>query len=466
MSKIAMAYEATTPALPAAGVGHFFFQGGSLYLQTASGTAPVGASGTFVAGPTGSSATYTGAGAIIAAVAAAVAALPTITNAVVEVLPGSYTGNVTLPAGVSLVARAGQGTVTMTGDLTLTATSGTQLVSGIKVNGDTVCDAGGASTATVYFTDCHFNTAALSDPALATNNSGWVLYLLNCILETPAGGIGAYGNASAATTFATRCQFRTQSVDSAYICGGTVISDCSFFGAITYAPGGINSHKLINTAIEFPLGPQAVAINLNVGITLNVYGWINVVNLLAAGQLTNLLGTLTVAPGTFLGAYQTATLPGTASDGALAWSTDALQLYIVQSGSWVTVGAMIAALALSWTQKQTFSYTQFNNATVVTAATDGNATRTMTDSSDAPMLRMTNVGARTVTLFTPLAGDEEQQWLIHDAARTASAATLTITAPGVVPLNGVAGGSVTITTDGGAKVLRVTSSLEWETVGS
>jgi hypothetical protein len=209
-----------------------------------------------------------------------------------------------------------------------------------------------------------------------------------------------------------------------------------------------------------------VAINLNVGITLNVYGWINVVNLLAAGQLTNLLGTLTVAPGTFLGAYQTATLPGTASDGALAWSTDALQLYIVQSGSWVTVGAMIAALALSWTQKQTFSYTQFNNATVVTAATDGNATRTMTDSSDAPMLRMTNVGARTVTLFTPLAGDEEQQWLIHDAARTASAATLTITAPGVVPLNGVAGGSVTITTDGGAKVLRVTSSLEWETVGS
>jgi hypothetical protein len=115
---------------------------------------------------------------------------------------------------------------------------------------------------------------------------------------------------------------------------------------------------------------------------------------------------------------------------------------------------------------QTFAYTQFDYATVVSALDDATLAYVMPDSSAPPLIRMTNAGARTVTLFTPVAGDEGRQWLIHDAARTASVGNLTITAPGVITLNGAAGGSEVITTDGGAKVLRVTSTLAWETVGS
>lgn len=88
--------------------------------------------------------------------------------------------------------------------------------------------------------------------------------------------------------------------------------------------------------------------------------------------------------------------------------------------------------------------------------------------TDAGRIRLTNTAARTVTLPASGAvalGDAGLEFVIHDAARTADSAAITITAPSGVTLNGVAASSVTLDAKGGAVVLRVVGANEWETVG-
>jgi hypothetical protein len=82
-----------------------------------------------------------------------------------------------------------------------------------------------------------------------------------------------------------------------------------------------------------------------------------------------------------------------------------------------------------------------------------------------PCIRMTNAAARAVVLFDPLAADSDLEWRIHDAARTADVAPITITAPAGVSLNGVVAGTLAMNTKGGAVLLRVTGPSAWETVG-
>lgn len=108
--------------------------------------------------------------------------------------------------------------------------------------------------------------------------------------------------------------------------------------------------------------------------------------------------------------------------------------------------------------------TRHKRAPRVDATTEAAATHTLTLGS-VPALRMTNAGARTVTLFAPAAADADLEWRIHDAARTADSAAITVTAPAGVTLNGVTAGSVTINTKGGALIVRVVGLNAWETVG-
>jgi hypothetical protein len=132
--------------------------------------------------------------------------------------------------------------------------------------------------------------------------------------------------------------------------------------------------------------------------------------------------------------------------------------------TWVT----ITTVAYTWTAEQTFSgVAAFTGRTRVTA-TDVAGTAYTLAVTDAGYLRLTNAAARTVTLPAAgavVAGDAGLEWRIHDAARSADTAAVTITAPAGVTLNGTSEGSVVLDTKGGAVIVRVTGANAWETVG-
>lgn len=108
--------------------------------------------------------------------------------------------------------------------------------------------------------------------------------------------------------------------------------------------------------------------------------------------------------------------------------------------------------------------TRHKRAPRVDATTEAGTTHTLALGS-LPALRMTNAAARAVTLFAPAAADADLEWRIHDAARTADSAPITVTAPAGVTLNGTVAGAVTINTKGGALIVRVVGLNAWETVG-
>lgn len=131
---------------------------------------------------------------------------------------------------------------------------------------------------------------------------------------------------------------------------------------------------------------------------------------------------------------------------------------------WVTTQSYLAGANI-WSGTQTFNNVTIQGITVVLSNDQPNGTYTLTNTART-RTRMTNASARLVTLFTPVSGEVGAEWQIHDAARTASTATLSVQAPIGSTLNGVSAGTVTVTTDGGVVVVRVTAANAWETVGS
>lgn len=155
-----------------------------------------------------------------------------------------------------------------------------------------------------------------------------------------------------------------------------------------------------------------------------------------------------------------------AVDGVLTTATSgaevgALDVY-ARSGGSLTRCARFAAAEIELDTIVSFAKAVRSVAQVVSGTTH---TLALTDAGN---LRCTNTAARTITL--PAAGvvtaaHAGLEWRIHDAARTADAANITITAPSGVTLNGVAASSVVLDTKGGAVIVRVVGLNEWETVG-
>lgn len=172
--------------------------------------------------------------------------------------------------------------------------------------------------------------------------------------------------------------------------------------------------------------------------------------------------------------------PGTPSAGGVLWynstasawqstaSPAAVGKFLRSNGTasptWDTVTLIALADANTWTGEQTFRYVSFTRA-VRSMARDISTTTGTLALADEGVIRMTNASARTLTLFAPAPEDAALEWRIHDAARTADAANITIQAPAGVTLNGVTAGSIKITTKGGAVIVRVTGDSAWETVG-
>ena len=164
---------------------------------------------------------------------------------------------------------------------------------------------------------------------------------------------------------------------------------------------------------------------------------------------------------------------GSPTLGTYCWVTqDGGQLWLVVAdptappNSLVWVQVATPSAPQSWAETQTFFTTVFKRAAIPESVNGGALYPLVVDS--APLIRMNTAGvAKSVTLFSPGAGDVGKQWVIFDAARDASGAgPITISlVVGTDALNGVVNGTATITVDGGALVVRVSAANAWETIG-
>ena len=455
---------------------------GQVLAVNAGATAPVWQSPpTFVAGPTSSTAQFRTATAIQDAITAAAAAISGgLPSAVVEILPGAYTATLTVPANVSLTAPGGLGSVLITGNITVSSASGRNAISGLYVIGTLACDAGGASTAIVEVDTCQFVAPLTAVTAtVSTANSGWVLNVSQCIVDSSAvAGLASLGFTAGTKAKVKSTEFITELTSDSVVGSADMTFDgCKFNRG--FSVSGVASQVTIQNCVFDLIASPTEVFYLDGGAahTLNILGSFGLNGLAAAGALYTLNGlttvTANVSPGTALGSYQLANLPALSagSDGALAYVSDQNSLYVRRSAAWSRVA--LPANANTWTGTQTFNETVFNRAANATAVNTGTATYTMASNTVAPLIRMDTAsggGAKTVTLFTPDAGgaDNGKQWVIFDALRNAGSGPepIDIAVPGGVTINGGAGPYASaISTDGGAIVVRVTGATAWETIG-
>jgi hypothetical protein len=435
---------------------------------------------TFVAGTSNSTAQYRGATAIQDAITAAGAAITGgLAAATVVVLPGSYTESLTLSKNVSLVASGGFGSTLLTGNITCTADSGTQVISGLYVQGYALLDnpGGATTTASLYIANCAFQVSGAVAP-ISVSDSGWEISLERVTIRSTNPGTAALSTG----TFEVRltaigCELNTSAgfcLDGSFT--EAYLEKCSFNMTLNLRDTtGLNSINVKDCSFGLNGGPSQVFLFPgSAAFSLNLSGSLSTSGLAAAGTLYTVLGAATVnllaTAGTFLGSYPFANLPvltGGSPDGCLAYATDENALYVRRSAAWAKVAS--TSSDNTWNAsggQQTFYTTQFNRAAIPDAV-NGGASYNLVDTS-APLVRMETAGsAKTVALFSPVAGDVGKQWVVFDAARDASGAgPITISLlVGTDTLNGSAGGTATISTDGGALVVRVSAANSWETLG-
>lgn len=328
MAKIILANEGSTPATPASGSVVLYTVGGVMHLLDSSGTPhPVDSSG-ITAGPTGSGATYTGATALADAIAAATAVAP----ATVGVLPGQYTEDLTLPAGVSLVATFG--TVQLNGSITFTGLTSFQTVSGFICQ-NIYLTAGAPSSAMVALNHCQIEGDD-TDPAVVVSDAGWNVLFASCGVD----GVTRRAVMSAAADIqGTNSSFRSSSATAFESQGSVGLQQCSLDGGMTLSSTA--QADLLDTTVHFDSGTAPYAFFLVGTSQLRLKGGFSISGIdSTAGTLWKGTGTFQTNAGTFLGAYNSASLPtvDASSEGAIAYAVDMGSLAVVTSGNWAPVG--------------------------------------------------------------------------------------------------------------------------------
>lgn len=328
MAKIILANEGSTPATPASGSVVLYTVGGVMHLLDSSGTPhPVDSSG-ITAGPTGSGATYTGATALADAIAAATAVAP----ATVGVLPGQYTEDLTLPAGVSLVATFG--TVQLNGSITLTGLTSFQTVSGFLCQ-NIYLTAGAPSSATVILNHCQIEGDD-TDPAVVVSDAGWNVLFASCGVD----GVTRRAVMSAAADIqGTSTSFKSTGAIAIESTGSLDLQQCSLDGGMTLSSTA--QADLLDTTVHFDSGTAPYAFFLDGTSQLRLKGGFSISGIdSTAGTLWKGTGTFQTNAGTFLGAYNSGFLPTVdmGSEGALAFAVDMGALALVASGAWAPVG--------------------------------------------------------------------------------------------------------------------------------
>lgn len=336
------------PSAYYAGVTYWSTDTSTLTLCHYTGTAWVwgstGGSGVgFTAGPTGSGADYEGPTAISAAVVAAAASgLP---STVVVILPGSYTGDVTLPANVSLLALGGLGTVSLSGNLTSTALDGFQTLTGLYVEGSLIADAGASTTASIIVTYSTFNPSTAGNPAMDVRDGGWGFQLSDVGLD------GSVSNAEALRSGSNkinmdvgRTSFRPGTGSRAILATvqNLTLNLCTLEGVIELLDGGSAANlSLLDSGFRLQSAATAVVVpTTGSGVSFNILGSFFLDGLQPTGTLVNAGGLITssATQGAFVGGYQTANLPVFLTDGILAYSTDDNRMVVRSGGVWSPLG--------------------------------------------------------------------------------------------------------------------------------
>lgn len=329
MATIVLTNESGTPSTPSAGVTKVYARGGILHLLDSTGAShPVNSSG-ISAGPTGSGATFTGSTAIADAIAAAMALTPTV----VDVLPGQYTENVTLPAGVSLVAA--NGTAQLIGSITLNGTaSSLQTVSGFMC-GNVYLNAGATSSAMVILHQCQIQGDD-TDAAVMISDNGWQLVIEDCRVD------GVSRKAVLGLTNSIRASgssFETSGTSAVKCSGSVTAQQCGFTGNVTI--GGASASKLIDSNFQMS-GSAPFVFYLGGTAQLRLMGSFSVSGVNSStGTLWTGTGSFSAHAGTFLGAYNSGHMPAvdSGSEGAIAYALDTHSLAVVASGVWAPVGS-------------------------------------------------------------------------------------------------------------------------------
>lgn len=296
-----------------------------------------GADGGFVAGPAGSAAAFKGPSAIGDAVAAAAAAIlaGTIPSAVVQVLPGSYSGSFDLPANVSIVAAGGLGSVTFTGDITLTGTSGFNNLSGVNQTGSIVGNTGGAASSAIVVIRQWMATAATGGyPALGALTSGWTFDVSGGTFDGSGTTSSGYGEGAACSLTAYNVSFKgAASKPAVEAWGAPTLSQCVLAGGSGVKLDASVTATLTDTRALLSGSPSSVHVGV-AGAVFSFAGWTQHTGLAATGSLVSGGASVTNTPGAFLGAYQTAHLP-TPAAGATAFDTTTNRWTTYTGGAWV-----------------------------------------------------------------------------------------------------------------------------------
>ena len=337
MAKITLTDEGSTPETPGSGTVVLYSLDGVLNFLDSTGTSTPAGGAVVTAGPTGSNAIYTGASAVLDAIAAVSALIPgTVPSAVIQVLPGTYSGGLMVPAGVSIVAVGGLGSVQIDGDITFTSTaSGYQVLMG-TTSANVILSAGGSSSATVFLNNCEIN-GDNSHPAIHIVDAGWSLDLQECYVQ--GGSQPALTTDNAVSVNARISSLQTAGYPCLDFHGTLMLFRCDLTGGINVENSAAGT--MVDCTITMPGDPAAYAMAIGSSATINLFGSFGIQGIdQSTGTLWEGDGILLASPGVSLGAYTTANLPilGMGVYGVLAYANDTNLLMVNTDGAWVPVG--------------------------------------------------------------------------------------------------------------------------------
>ena len=194
----------------------------------------------------------------------------------VFITPGTYTENITLKAGVNLVAYvcdaslSGSATTQITGKLTFTA-AGTVNISGIQLNtnSDFFLAVTGSAASIVNLTNCYLNCGSTGISYSSSSGSSQInCFYCNGNLSTT--GIAYFSMSSSGVLQFINCDLQnsglstTANTISAGICA---IDDCEFSSPITTSSTGVFSAYNTN----FNLSTNTTVMTIGGGTTGNIF---------------------------------------------------------------------------------------------------------------------------------------------------------------------------------------------------
>ena len=197
----------------------------------------------FVVSPTAGQGTHT----TIAAALTAASSGDTI-----AIKQGTYTENLTLKAGVSLVGWT-PANVTIVGKMTAT-TAGTFWIQNLtfQTNGDFILDVSGSAASVPIFYDCNFNGTNASIISFSSSSASAVMGFRNCQFNLATTGIATFISTSAGAMRFGSCVLNNTGLSttaSTISAGGLVLYYCEVYHTITTSgTGSIDArHTLIST---------------------------------------------------------------------------------------------------------------------------------------------------------------------------------------------------------------------------